>query len=172
MTAPSASSLLERATQQLDLKNTAEAERICREALRLDPWLADAHLQLATVLQAADRKTEAIAALTTMTKALPQDVRGYRRLGAAHQDMQGYGAATAAYLQAVKLPGADHDDLKRLAACQSLAGLTVDAAQTLTALTRLEPDAAEHPYNLSQLMTKLGNADAARTAIRKACQLL
>ena len=87
---------------------TAEAEALLREAIRLDPALAQAHYQLGVALERADRSEAAVEALRSAAAADPAYApphyalaRIYRRLGRLPEAE----AAIRAFLERGAAPG-------------------------------------------------------------------
>ena len=82
-----------------------------REAIRLDPDDADAHLELGIVLAQMERYGEAEAAYRQAIRLDPGNASAHNSRGLALEAMQRYPEAEAAYRQAIRLaPGSDLAD--------------------------------------------------------------
>lgn len=93
----------ERAIAEAAAGRGADAERLYRQAIALDPGFADAHYNLGNVLFRAGRKDEAIAEYARACELAPRDAEARYNLGIALFDLGRRAEARAALEEALRL---------------------------------------------------------------------
>jgi tetratricopeptide (TPR) repeat protein len=159
------------AAAYLALGRYAEAATQCREALRLQPNLADAHNNLGAALRGLGQFDEAEGAFREAVRLNPRDGEARRNLGAIlHR--QGKLPEALLHLQdaVARAPGSAQ-------ARNDLGGLLIDcgqpeqAAQHLREAIRLKPDLAAAHNNLGVALENLDQVEGAMQCFQEALRL-
>lgn len=108
-----------------------------REAIALDPGLADAHVNLGRLLHQQGRAADALASYRTAVRLAPDDAVTHYNLGLALEDTEGPGAAESAYERALALDPTLADAHWNLAGICEEAGRKSEALRHYAAYRRL-----------------------------------
>ena len=156
------------------------------DPLPADVDLAIEHLERARNRQAPDalqsitlgrlhlsmgRPGAAVEVLTDLLDREPQFTDAQVLLGRAHEALEHWEAAAAAYERAVQYSPRRARYRRRLADALANAGQTARAVEALQDLVRLRPDDADGWYRLADLQMDAGNYDAAEAAARHVTEL-
>jgi predicted O-linked N-acetylglucosamine transferase (SPINDLY family) len=155
-----------RAAGRLDL-----AEAACREAVALDPALADAQRNLVNVLLAAGRHAAAAEALAAAAEHLAQPKESLERLGDVLTHLGRAEDAAGAYGRAVASGPASPALVRKFAGALDGARRLDEAARALTAILARDAAAADVWVELSDLQRRLGRLDEAEASARRALAL-
>ena len=148
----------------------AEAERLCRETLNLDPDRADARRLLGELTLRDGRPAEAVGHIEAALGAQPGDAGAHASLGEAHHLVGDFDAAAAHYRRALAL------DPGLVAAWLNLGALLFEHGQPEAAAEMFEAALGHHPEqvealnNLGLTLLALERADAAVAVLRRAIE--
>ncbi|MBT3295327.1 MAG: tetratricopeptide repeat protein [Verrucomicrobia bacterium] len=134
-----------------------EAARLYREALRMDPDLAEAHYCLGNVLKASGRKGDAIGHYRQAIRLKPDMADAHYNLGNALVALGRTEEAIGCYRQAVRR-NPDHVGAhNNLGAMYRESGRLADAVKQLELVLRLQPDNPTARENLRQTRAMMGD---------------
>lgn len=125
-----------------NLSEHIEGIRAFRQAVALDPSLAEAWHGLAKAHVLLGEGAEAIKAFQVVVKLRPDHADGYVGLGASHSELGNFKAAAAAFREAVRL-APDASVYYSLGSAHAQLGDSEDAASAFREAVRLNPDLAE-----------------------------
>ena len=155
----------------LSLGQLIEAEAHSREAVRLDPNLADAWANLGAALRRTGQDTEAETSLRTALRLNPRHIDARCQLGSLFHRQGRLPEAVALLQETVRLaPGhaqAQNDLGGALLACNQVEA----AIQHLRQAVRLRPTFAEAQSNLGLAFRELGRIDEAMHCFRESLRL-
>ncbi|HEY5911779.1 MAG TPA: tetratricopeptide repeat protein [Verrucomicrobiae bacterium] len=152
---------------QDQLGEKGEAEQLARKALKSDPARSDIAVFLADILIRQDRMEEAAACLRQAVERDPKCAGGYRRLGMVLDRLGDRAGAQDAFAAAVQQAPADASAWLLRGKAFLDEGKLKEAVADLEKACQLDPALANAYYPLFQAQTRLGNQDAARTALNK-----
>jgi len=156
---------------QQSMGNLAEAERLWRRALELDPANVQALRHLALFDQEAGRQAEAVGLLERLCAAEPNDAEHQFLLGSALYRQERTDDAAAAFRRVIELAPDRPEGYRAL--CHLLLVGERDPAEALRlaqAAARLEPSAL-HLHLLSQALERNGDLPRALAASEQAAAL-
>jgi len=105
------------ADAEIQMNHFDEAKTLLEKAVKMDPAVSLAHLDLGIVYTEADRKEDALRELTEAAKLAPNDVNVHWRLGKLYRSMGRKEEAKAEFDKASSLnKAADEDLYKKIAA--------------------------------------------------------
>lgn len=138
-----------------------------------DPQLPDAlqAITLGRLHLATGRPEAAVEVLAEMLELEPQFSDAQVLLGRAHEALEHWDEAAAAYERAVQYSPRRARYRRRLAEALVNAGQTGRAVEALQDLVRLRPEDSDGWYRLADLETDAGNYDAAEAAARHVIEL-
>ena len=128
-------------------------------------------ITLGRLLLSAGRASAAVDALTEMLDREPQFSDAQVLLGRAHEALEQWDEAAAAYERAVQYSPRRARYRRRLADALANAGQTDRAIEVLHDLVRLRPDDPDGWYRLADLEMEAGDYDAAEAAARHVVDL-
>ncbi len=128
-------------------------------------------ITLGRLYLSTEQPAEAIEVLTEMLDREPQFTDAQVLLGRAHEALEQWDAAAAAYERAVQFSPRRTRYRRRLADALANAGQTGRAIEVLQELVRLRPEDADGWYRLADLELNDGDYDAAETAARRVVEL-
>jgi superkiller protein 3 len=160
----------------------ADAETHYREALRRDPGLFESRINLGNVLFYLGRGDEALATLTELTQAFPDEADGFLALGVQQKAMGDDAGALASLQRAVELDPsmvpppleetiAEHPGflaLFEIAALHQAAGRAEDELAVLREALRRSDGAPMAAIELAKALGRAGQRDAAVAALVEA----
>jgi Tfp pilus assembly protein PilF len=97
------------------LRNFGAAQNALKEAIRMDPQLADAWITLARIEAALGRPANAVQTLQRAAEQVPQNASVFRHLGGLHAQTGRHAEAIAALERSLSLSGASPELLEMLA---------------------------------------------------------
>ena len=104
------------------LRNFNAAQGALKEALSMDPQLADAWVTLAQIQSALRHPDQAIETLESAAQAIPDNGNIFLQLGSLHMQLRRHGRAVEALEKALELTGPSPELLDMLAVSQMGAG--------------------------------------------------
>jgi tetratricopeptide (TPR) repeat protein len=134
-----------------DLAGYIEGIRALREAVRVDPALADAWYHLGLAHSHLSERSEAVRALREAVRLAPQHSLAWINLGAAYADRGEHERVVEAFRQAVRLRPSDPSAWYSLGAAHSRLGQLDQAIAAFRQVVRLNPDLAEAWFALGML---------------------
>jgi protein O-GlcNAc transferase len=149
----------------------AEAETCLREALRLDPTLADAHNSLGNIQRAAGHGDDAIASFRRAIELRPTFAEAHNNLGTVLQAQGQLSAAISAYREALQLNPRYVDAWLNLGTAWRTHGNGVEAAQSYRQALQLAPNNSEAHLNLGTVHQDRRELDEAVACYRQAVAL-
>jgi Flp pilus assembly protein TadD len=148
--------------------NATIAEQHFREAIRLEPGLADAYSGLGAALREQRRLDEAEAALLTARQLDPRSAKAANNLGNVLGDRGALEQAEAAYREAIALDPAMPEPHNNLGHLYRRLNRCAEAEQSLREALRLAPDLVDAMVNLGNVLVDLGQFTAAEASYRAA----
>jgi len=142
-----------------------------REALRLDPDLDDARIELARSLLSRHNDAEALPLLQECVARDPGSAQGFYLMGLAHEGLGQTQAATNALRKAVSLDPKDAQARHRLGTLLARAGRNAEALSQLQMAERLAPLDPQLHQERAALLEQTGNQAAARQERAQAAAL-
>jgi serine/threonine-protein kinase len=149
----------------------ARALSAAREAIRAEPEGARAHFQLAYVLQAQSKPSEAEAEYRTALKLKPDYASAHNNLGAALMDQGKLAEAEAEYRAALKLKPDYADAHSNLGTALADQGKLAEAEAECRASLELKPDDAVAHNTLGSALRLQGKLAEAEAQCRAALKL-
>jgi len=143
-----------------------------REALRLDPDLNDARIELARSLLSRKNYAEALPVLEECVARDPGSTQGFYLMGLAHEGLGQTQAATDALRKAVSLDPKDAQARQRLGTLLAGAGRNGEALSQLQVAERLNPLDPQLHQERAALLEQTGNQAAARQERAQAAALV
>lgn len=122
-----------------------------REAVKLDPLLADAHVKLGMTYKAAGELEKAADSLEHAVRLDPQNFKSTFELGEVYRLLTRFSQAVRAYVLAVRLQPENFDAHYRLASCYHEAGEHDQAIEAYNEALRINPRSAPAWSNLGAL---------------------
>jgi Flp pilus assembly protein TadD len=145
------------------------AEHHLREAIRLQPNLAEAHSALGAALREQKRLDEAVAALQLARQLDPRSAKAVNNLGNVLGDLGALAEAEAAYHEAVALDAKLPEPYNNLGHLYRRQNRLSEAEANLREALRLSPDCIDALINFGNVLTDLGQYEAAE---ERYCQAL
>ena len=139
-----------------------------REALRLQPGLADAHLNLALAVQSQGQPEEALAGYREALRLQPNFAEAHHNLGVALATMGKLEEATASFQAALRLQPQRAEIHESLGHALLERGRLNEAQARLEEALVLKPDLASAHCNLGSLREHLNDFEAAERLFREA----
>lgn len=140
---------------------SAEAERLYRRAIELDPRMTLARVNLGILLVGLDRRDDALKVLEEAAKLAPKDALPHLGIGMLHMRAKERSLAVASFQKAVDLDDDNVTSLNLLAnACTSLSQFDVAEKALLRALT-IAPQSLSSRVAMAFLQIAKGEIDAA-----------
>ena len=152
----SAQTLFLQSTQQLAAGDTRAAEASLRRALTLDPLLAEAHANLAWLLDAQQQSEAALQHYQRAVFLQPDNVQIRVNLAALLTELGAQEPAVAHCLHALALQADNPAAWTNLGALQALAGQDAEAETSLRQALQLDPNRAKAHFNLASLLLRKG----------------
>ncbi len=149
----------------------AEAERVCREILSVDPGHAQSLHLLGLIEHQRGRSDEAIQHIRLAIMREGRDPAFHHNLGNILRALDRLAEAIRCYEQALALAPASVDTLYNLGNAHQDLGQPERAAAYFERALRLRPDAIELQNNLGTALQDLGRLDEAIGCYRKALAL-
>lgn len=150
---------------------TAEAERVCREILSLEPGHAQALHLLGLIEHQRGRSAEAIEHIRRAIMRDGRDPAFYHNLGNILRALDRLAEAIDCYERALALAPSSVDTLYNLGNAYHDLGQPERAAAYFERALRLNPEAVELHHNLGTALQDLGRLDEAIGCYRKALAL-
>lgn len=151
-----AESLFTQAAQWLQRGDHAQAELLLSEALVLAPDLAEAHANLAWLLDRSGRVARAVDHYRQALHLQPDNAQVWVNYGAVLTEQRRLGEAQAAYQQALQADPLLVDAWCNLGATQAQAHADVQAERSLNQALALNPEHASAHFNLACLLLRQG----------------
>lgn len=152
--APSA--LFSRALTAHQQGQLATAEGLYRQALHLQPALADAHNNLGALLFSQGRFDEALASYRQAVRRAPASADAYNNLGILLKNLGRHGEAERAYRQALRLRPDFADSYYNLGLLYAGLGYLAEAETAYRRAMACPAGHAEAPWNLGMLLLSQG----------------
>jgi predicted O-linked N-acetylglucosamine transferase (SPINDLY family) len=149
----------------------AEAERCCREALRREPGLAEAHLDLGNALQAMGRLDETIEVLRRALELKPDYLEAHYYLGNTLVSRGKSEEAVACYQRVIALMPDFAKAYTALGAALQSHGKLQEAIAAYRKALELAPDDVDTYNNLGYAYKFSGNLDDAEATMRTVLRL-
>jgi protein O-GlcNAc transferase len=134
----------------------AQAERIYRQILALDPNQALVVSNLGAVLQATGRGQEAWACWKEAVRLNPSFANAHNNLGGYHKEQRQWAEAIACYRQALRLEPNHVDAHYNLGVVLQEEGQIADAIESFLRVVQINPGHADAYNNLGSAFFKLG----------------
>jgi tetratricopeptide (TPR) repeat protein len=150
---------------------TADAERVCREILSLDPGHAQTLHLLGLIEHQRGRSDDAIERIRMAITRNPRDPAFHHNLGNILRTLDRLPEAISCYERAMALPPASVDTLYNLGNTYQDLGQPERAAAYFERALRVNPEAVELHNNLGTALQDLGRLDEAIGCFRKALAL-
>ena len=148
----------------------AEAERVCREAMRAGPT-ADGHALLGLILARAGRLEEGLGHLEDAARLAPEDWRHQAQLGQASLAAGRADRAAAAFARAAVLRPDSAEAHLALGNARRFEGRLDEAIRAYRQAVALDASAAPGWINLGSSLIAAGEAGEAERALRRALTL-
>ena len=151
-------------------KNYTRAVEACRQAVRLAPHAAIAHLNLGVTLHGAGQLEEALAPLKRAIELQPDLVAGYRELGVIYNALANYSKAIKIFEELThQVP---NDSMTFLALGNLYEKLRVfdKAEQYYRTAFELDPGSAAAGTNLGNVLKALGRAEESELIYKQALE--
>ena len=142
-----------------------------REAIRLKPGYASAHVSLGVALYAMGKFDAAVATFREAIRLRPEDSTSHFNLGNGLQAKGQLDDAIAAWREAIRLKPDLLNAHVYLARTLKAKGQLADAAAALREVIRLNPDDTESHVSLGVVLHDRGQVDDAIAAYREAIRL-
>jgi tetratricopeptide (TPR) repeat protein len=142
-----------------------------QKALRLNPNMAEAYLNMGAALAAQGKQTEAIAAYRQAITRNPNIPQAHHNLGNALAQQGQYDEAIAAYQQAIRINPNYAKAYFNLGNIQAKQGQTEPAIANWQQAIRTNPNFAEAYANLGITLNRQGRRQEATEALKKARDL-
>ncbi len=149
----------------------AKAESLVRYAIELSPNNPEFHANLASILVAQRRNTEAEVICTDLLKRFPDHAAAWSHLGTSLRQQRRYTDSLCAYRQAIQFK-LDATSLCNLGAVLIDLGRAVEAIEALTDALELSPELPQALLNLSAACKQLKDPETAMQVLLWAEQLL
>lgn len=157
-------SMLQEQAEQLFAQSSADiqagqyetAEALLRQALDLAPGLAEAHANLAWLLERRGRVDDAVRHYELATELQPHNARIHLNLGALLAQLKFLSAAEAAYRRALLLDASLPGVWSNLGALLAQMGRDEEAEDSLRTALQLDPEHAGAHFNLACLLLRKG----------------
>jgi protein O-GlcNAc transferase len=146
----------------------AEAEGLYRQALAIEPNLAEAQIGLAAILFQTGRLEEAVAASRRALILRPNSFEACNTLGIALSSLHRQEEALAAYSQALTIQPNNATVYYNAAASLNRLGKRDQAAGALQRAIELKPDFADAMINLGHALVEKGQLEEAATILKRA----
>lgn len=169
-TRPANNGPLQRGEQALVAKNYAVALVEFREAVRLNPQLAEAHTKLGLAYKESGQLEDAAGSLENALRLDARDFSAAFNLGEVYRLLNRVAQALRAYALAVRISPDDFDARFRLAAAYHESGEHEKALAEYEAAVKLNPKDAHAWSNLGALQDTIGQPYKAITAYRKSLE--
>lgn len=127
-----------------------------REAVKLDPLLADAHTKLGLTYKATGELEKAADSLESAVRLDPQNFKSTFELGEVYRMLNRFSQAVRAYVLACRLQPENFDSHYRLASCYHQAGEQDQAIEAYNQALRINPRSAQAWSNLGALQDMKG----------------
>lgn len=157
---------------QLEAGDAAKATDFFRQALALNPTLAEAQLNLANALLLANQAADAIAQAQRVLQMDPNSAAAHYVIGCAYLRLGNAEEALKALQQSHKIDPAVTALNFQLGLAHERLGHNDEALQQFQTVIEFEP---EHPaayYRLSQLLLRMGRQAEAAEALKKHQEIL
>ena len=155
-------------TYYFDRNQLPEALNAYQKAVTWDSNSPPLHENLAVVLSALNRSSEAAAQLRTATRLSPQDAHLEFELGLALNECDQPQQAIAALQEAVRLDAGLGGAWYNLGLALNRAGRTPEALAALQHGAQAQPKDPRIPYAAATILGRLGRRDEARVAAQQA----
>jgi tetratricopeptide (TPR) repeat protein len=150
---------------------TAEAEKLYRAAIELDPALTMARVNLGVLLLGAGKKDDAMKTLQEAASKAPKDPMPLVAIGMAHAAAKDYKAASDAYRKAASVDQGDVTSLNLLANAYVDLDMPDLADDALKQALKRAPACVETQVNLAYVRMAKQLYDEAMLFARKALEL-
>jgi predicted CXXCH cytochrome family protein len=142
-----------------------------RRAVNWDTNSAPSHNALAVALSMEGKSDEAVQELQIACRLAPRDADLRFKLGLALSEVGKADAARAALEEAVKLEPQFAQAWYNLGLAWNAAGNTESALESLSRAETIDTTSAQIPYARATILARLGRAEEARAAARRALQI-
>lgn len=149
----------------------AEAVRVFREAVAIDPAYPKAQYNLGLSLLESGQPREAVTALRRAANLEPENGPTHRTLGIALREAGELDEAVSAFQRAVALGPEDAVAFRHLSHALRRLGNIEEATRTAARAVALQPNDPELQYQLGFFLHESGQLTAARIAFEKAVEL-
>ncbi len=154
-----------------DLGKSKEAELLYRQAIEINPDLAEAHSNLGIILRDLDQLKEAELSCRKAIKIKPYLAEAHSNLGNTLKDLGKLQEAELSYRKAIEInPDFADAHLNMGVLLKDLGNLEEAELSTRKAI-QLKPNFADAHSNLGNILNDLGNLEEAELSTRKAIQL-
>ena len=148
-----------------------EAEKECREALKINPDFAEAHYNLGVLLGNKGRKEDAEAEYRESLRIKPDFAFAHNNLGALLTEMGRKEDAEAEYRESLRI-NPDHAGAHyNLGILLTEMGREKDAEAEYREVLRINPDYADAHNNLGALLSDMGRKEDAEAEYREALRI-
>jgi Flp pilus assembly protein TadD/4-amino-4-deoxy-L-arabinose transferase-like glycosyltransferase len=151
--------------------NTAEAERALRDAVRLDPGLAEARNNLANLLAARGERSGALQAYEQAVAASPRNPKAYANLASFYLEAGKPAAAESTITRALAIDPDNSEALRVLGVIREQRGDLAGARDAYTRALRFTRERPRLENNLAGLAMREGNLAEAEQRLRTAVEL-
>jgi serine/threonine protein kinase/cytochrome c-type biogenesis protein CcmH/NrfG len=142
-----------------------------REALRLNPDLADAHNNMGTALRAKGQLEEAIREYLVALELKPGHAMARHNLGLSYACRGDYDSAIQEYTEAIRLKPAFVEARINLGLALAMKGRLEEAIDEYRYAARLRPDDAIIHFNMASALRAIGRAEEAIDEYRMSLHL-
>jgi protein O-GlcNAc transferase len=146
----------------------AQAERLYRQILEVDPKQALVYSNLGAVLQATGRSQEAWACWKEAVRLNPSFGNAHNNLGGYHKEQRQWAEAIACYRQALRFEPNNVDANYNLGVILQEEGQFADAIESFLRVIQVNPYHADAYNNLGSALYKLGRHAEAIEYFRQA----
>lgn len=151
--------------------NVAEAERALRDAVRLDPSLAEARNNLANLLAERGDRGDALRAYEQAIAAAPRNPRAYANLASFHLDAGNLAAAESTVTRGLAIDPDNSEALRVLGVIREQRGDLAGARDAYTHALHFTRERPRLENNLAGLAMREGRMDEAEQRLRTAVEL-
>ena len=166
MTAESALGRVNDGISHLEKGDLFRAEMTFRDAMRLDPDCAEAHLRLGWVLLNREKNLDAGAVFKSALRIDPDSAAAHEGLGLVLFNERRHAAAEAEYRQAIRLAPGNAIASSRLAESLYAQNRYIDAEIAARDAIRTEPGLSTAHVSLGRALQRLGQTAGAEQALR------
>lgn len=152
-------------------KRYADAQRVCDQAIQLNPGSSGAYNSLGNIMLDRSRYEEAESAYRQAAQLAPGNVEVHYNLGNALYQLKHYAEAAQAYRRALAIDDGHVGTILILGVTLHALDCNVEAEALLRRAVGRTPENADAHHGLANLLRTLGRLDEAEQCYRKAVEL-